>query len=474
MKKYPLYLAGQFVTTKIELPVTNPYHNQTFASTYQAGDDELETAISAAVKVKEVMAHLPSFKRYEILRTVADTLLAKAPELAEILAMECGKPYKYSLAEIERASQTFLTAAEESKRLPAEFISVDWAPFNQGKKALVQYFPVGVVAGITPFNFPMNLVAHKVAPAIAAGCPIIIKPASNTPLSALKLAEILDKTDLPKGAISILPMDRKTGNLLVTDDRFNLLSFTGSPVVGWKMKASCGKKKLVLELGGNAGVILTEDTDLNYAVERCLIGAFANNGQSCIHTQRIYAHESIFTCFSEKFVAAVNQLKVGAPEEKETDISSMIDEKNAQRLKDWIDQDVANGAQILTGGQKNGAFLEPTVLTNTQKDMKCISEEAFGPVVALESYTNFEAVLKVVNDSDFGLQAGLFSNDWLKINRAFKTLEVGGLVINDVPTFRADHLPYGGIKDSGIGREGPKYALLDMLESRVLILDDRD
>jgi len=401
-------------------------------------------------------------------------LLLIKPELMRILAMECGKPFKYSLAEIERAVQTFLTAAEEAKRLPGEFQSIDWAPFNAGKKAMIQYFPVGIVAGIAPFNFPMNLVAHKVAPAIAAGCPIILKPASATPLSAIKLAEILDKTDLPKGAFSVMPMDRTAGNLLVTDSRFNLLSFTGSPGVGWKMKAECGKKKVVLELGGNAGVILTEDTDLDHAVSRCIIGAFANNGQSCIHTQRIYAHESIFEVFKTKFVAAVEALKIGAPEARDTDIASMIDEKNAVRLKAWIDEDVAAGAEILTGGERTEAYLAPTVLTATNPNMKCAREEAFGPVVILEKYTDFKAVVEVVNNSDFGLQAGLFSNNWQQINYAYKTLDVGGVVVNDVPTFRADHLPYGGVKDSGIGREGPKYAILDMMEPRVLMLDDRD
>ena len=474
MKNYKIYVGGQFVSTEKELPVINPYHGEAFATTYQAGVNEFETAIKAAESVKEEMANLPIYTRYEILKTVADELDRDKEALAEILAKECGKAFKYSLAEIERAVQTFLTAAEESKRLPSEFQSIDWAPFGAGKKAMIQYFPVGIVSGIAPFNFPMNLVAHKVAPAIAAGCPIILKPASATPLSAIKLAEILDKTALPKGAFSVMPMDRTAGNLLVTDHRFNLLSFTGSPGVGWKMKAECGKKKVVLELGGNAGVILTEDADIDHAVNRCLIGAFANNGQSCIHTQRIYAHRDIFDAFAKKFIAAVEGMKIGAPEDRDTDMASMIDEKNATRLKAWIDEDVERGAKILTGGTRTGAYLEPTVLTGTVKGMKCASEEAFGPIVTLEPYDDFEDVVDLVNDSDFGLQAGLFTENWKKINQAYKKLEVGGLVINDVPTFRADHLPYGGVKDSGIGREGPKYAILDMMEPRVLMLDDRD
>lgn len=471
--KYPIYVAGQFVQTSTELEVTNPYDDSVIGTTYQAGQAEFEAAVQAAEAVKEEMANLPSFKRYEILRQVADELEANQEELAMILAAECGKPYKYSLAEIERAVQTFLTAAEEAKRLPGEFVSIDWAPFNAGKKALVQYFPVGLVAGIAPFNFPMNLVAHKVAPAIAAGCPLVLKPASSTPLSALKLAEIIDQTDLPKGALSVMPMDRTSGNKLVIDDRFNLLSFTGSPVVGWQMKKDCGKKKLVLELGGNAGAVVTPTSEVSHAVARCTIGAFANNGQSCIHTQRIYVHESVFNEFKTKFVAAVQALKVGAPTDKATDVAGMIDQKNADRLKDWIDQDVTAGAKILTGGTLEGLVLAPTILTNTKADMRCAKEEAFGPVVILEPYSDFRTVVDELNNSDFGLQAGLFSDNWSEINYAYRTLEVGGVVVNDVPTFRADHLPYGGVKDSGIGREGPKYAILDMMEPRVLMLDDR-
>jgi glyceraldehyde-3-phosphate dehydrogenase (NADP+) len=440
MKNYPIYVAGQFVETKNKLEITNPYHGKTFATTYQAGDSEFETATVAAEKVREEMANFPTYKRYEVLSFVSRELEKNKEELAEILAMECGKPFPYALAEIERSVQTFLTAAEESKRLPGEVSSIDWAPFNVGKKAMVQYFPVGIVAGIAPFNFPMNLVAHKVAPAIAAGCPIVLKPATATPLSALKLAEIIDKTDLPKGAFSVMPMDRSTGNKLVTDSRYNLLSFTGSPNVGWKMKAECGKKKMVLELGGNAGAIITENTEIDHAVTRCVIGAFANNGQSCIHTQRIYVHESQFDTFLSKFKTSVEALKVGAPEDRDTQITSMIDERNATRLTEWIDEAVAAGAKKITGGKREGAFVPATVLTNTKHTMKVACEEAFGPVVIVEPYEDFKTVIAQVNNSDFGLQAGLFDTNWDRINYAYKTLDIGALVVNHVPTFRADHL----------------------------------
>ena len=367
MKNYPIYVAGEFIQTKTSLEVSNPYDNISFAQTYLAGEDEFETAITAAQNAKETMANLPVHERYNILKTVAQKLEASKEELGLLLAQECGKPLKYAIAEIERAVETFLTSSEEAKRLPGEVMSVDWTPFNAGKKAIVQYFPVGIVAGIAPFNFPMNLVAHKVAPAIAAGCPIILKPASSTPLSALKMAEILDRTSLPKGALSVMPMDRTTGNKLVTDDRFNLLSFTGSPVVGWKMKQECGKKKTVLELGGNAGAIITADTDIEHAINRCLIGAFSNNGQSCIHTQRIFVHKDIFKTFTDQFVEKTDKLVLRSPQNPETDVASMIDEKNAIRVEAWVNEAVKGGAKLLIGGTRKGSVYTPTVLTNTKK-----------------------------------------------------------------------------------------------------------
>ncbi len=315
----------------------------------------------------------------------------------------------------------------------------------------------------------MNLAVHKIAPAIAAGCPIILKPSTSTPLSTLKLAQIIDKTILPKGAVSIIPMDRKTGNKLVTDHRFNLLTFTGSPEVGWKMKQDAGKKKVVLELGGNAGVIVTDSADIDHAVKKCIVGGFAYSGQVCIHAQRIYIYTSIFDEFSKKFTAEAGKLKVGNPLETDTDISSMIDEANAIRIQEWVDEAIADGAKLLTGGKRDLTYFPPTVLSETHKDMKVCSLEVFGPVVILEPYNNFKEAVNYVNGGRFGLQSGVFTNSIEEMNFAFLNLEVGGVIINDVPTFRVDHMPYGGVKDSGLGREGIKYSILDMIEPRILV-----
>jgi len=466
---YPIYLAGEFVSTNSELKVSNPFTNQVFATTYLAQQAELEIAINAALKVKQQLADMPSFKRYEILMQIANEIQENKAHLANVLCQECCKPMRYALAEIDRAKQVFIIAAEESKRLPKDYISVDWTPQGENKEALVKYIPVGLIAGISPFNFPMNLAVHKIAPAIASGNAIILKPARSTPLSVLELAKIIDKTALPKGAVSILPMDRASGNQLVTDERFNMLSFTGSPEVGWEMKRNAGCKKVVLELGGNAGVIVSESADMELAVNKCVAGAFAYSGQVCIHTQRIFVHHAIYQQFIDKFVEKTKRLKIGNPQEPETDISAMIDIENAERVQQWINEAVTNGATLLCGGKRNGNIVEPTVLTNTRNNMKVCSLEVFGPVVIIEKYPTFEQAIEMLNDSDYGLQAGLFTNLLSEMNLAFRLIEVGGLIINDVPTFRVDNMPYGGIKNSGFGREGVKYAIQEMMEAKLLV-----
>ncbi|MCX5844487.1 MAG: aldehyde dehydrogenase family protein [Deltaproteobacteria bacterium] len=473
MDRYDIYIGGSFQKTDKPLTVTNPYNGNVFAETYSGGEAELEVAISKAQAVENVMKGLGSFQRFEILRSIASTLSKQRSHFAKVLAQESGKPLIYALGEIDRSSQTFLIAAEESKRLPREYISLDWTPGGKDKEGVVKYFPVGLVAGISPFNFPMNLAAHKIAPAIASGCPIILKPASSTPLSTLELARIIDETSLPKGALSIIPMDRTTGMKLVTDERFKLLTFTGSPDVGWKMKKEAGKKKVVLELGGNAGVIVSGSADIDFAVKRCIFGGFAYSGQICIHAQRIFVERKIFDEFLEKFVVSTCSLKSGNPLHPDTQISVMIDESNAERVEDWVQEAASNGATILCGGKRQGAFFEPTVLTNTEKSMKINCLEVFGPVVTIEPYTTFQDAVHMVNDTNFGLQAGVFTRNMNEINHAFSNLEVGGVIINDVPTFRVDHMPYGGIKDSGLGREGLKYAILDMMEPKILVTDTR-
>jgi len=469
MNTYEIYIGGEFVKTSQVIEVKNSFDNSLIAKTYLAGKQELEVAINKATESKELMKNLPSFEKYKILNEIASQLSDNKQHLALILAQEACKPLKYAIAEIERSVQTFTIAAEESKRLPKEYISIDWTKAGENKEGFVKYFPVGIVAGIAPFNFPLNLAVHKIAPAIAAGCPIILKPSRSTPLSTLELAKIIDKTQLPKGAFSVLPMNREAGNQLVTDSRINLLSFTGSPEVGWAMKNNAGKKRVLLELGGNAGVIITDSANLELAIDKCLLGAFSYSGQVCIHTQRIYVHQNIFEEFTNKFIAKTSKLKAGNPNNLETDISAMIDLENAERVENWITEAKKQGAEILYGGKRNYTFVEPTILTNTTNLMKVCSAEVFGPVVIIEKYTDFAKVITTLNATEFGLQAGVFTDKLSEMNLAFNQIEAGGVIINDVPTFRVDNMPYGGIKNSGFGREGVKYSISEMLEPKLLV-----
>ncbi|MEE4257766.1 MAG: aldehyde dehydrogenase family protein [Bacteroidales bacterium] len=467
--EFQLYLGGDFCSTKDQLPVINPFTGKTIAHTYLAGKAELDLAIEKALEVKENLIDLPSGKKYTILMQIAAGLKDAREYFAEIIMLESGKPIRYALGEVDRAIQTFTVAAEETKRLPGEYLDIEWSAAGEGKEAIVRYFPLGLVAGIAPFNFPLNLAVHKLAPAIAAGCPIILKPSSSTPLTTLALARIINETDLPKGAVSILPMNRETGNSMVSDERFALLTFTGSPAVGWKMKAEAGKKKVVLELGGNAGLIVTESADLDRAVAKSLVGSFAYSGQVCIHTQRILVQEDVFDDFTGKFIKGVKSLKSGDPADVQTDISTMIDEDNAKRVEEWVQEAVEGGAKVLAGGKRDGGYFEPTVLTGTSNSMKVCSLEIFGPVVTIEKYKEFNLALEYINDSRYGLQAGVFTDKISEMNQAFRHLEVGGIMINDIPGFRVDHMPYGGVKDSGFGREGVKYSIHHMLEPRLLV-----
>lgn len=469
MNNYKIYLGGEFIETSEELAVYCSFDNSLIAKTYLAGKTELDKAIVKAQNCQDEMKNLPVYKRYEILMQIAEGLKKDIERLSLVLAKEACKPIKYAKGEIERAVQTFIVAAEESKRLPKEYFSVDWTPAGKNKEGLIKYFPVGLIAGIAPFNFPLNLAVHKIAPAIASGNPIIIKPSRSTPLSVLELSKIIDKTDLPKGAISILPMDRESGNQLVTDNRIKKLSFTGSPDVGWKMKEQAGKKRVTLELGGNAGVIVTPTCDLQTAVQKCLTGSYAYSGQVCIHIQRIYVHKKMFDSFIESFLAGVSGLKYGDPTNYETDVSSMIDEENAKRVESWVTEAVSSGAKLLAGGKRQGAFYSPTVLTRTKNDMKICCCEIFGPVVVIEKYGKFEEAVDMINQSEYGLQTGIFTNNQKEINFAFDKLDVGGVMINEGPTFRVDHMPYGGIKNSGFGREGIKYAIMEMMEPKLLV-----
>ncbi|MBC7862261.1 MAG: aldehyde dehydrogenase family protein [Bacteroidia bacterium] len=415
------------------------------------------------------MCRLESHEKFEALKFISETLQKNKNDLGKILSIESAKPLMYAIAEIERAAQTFLIAAEESKRLPGGYMSLDWTENGKNKEGIIRYFPAGIVAGISPFNFPMNLAVHKIAPAIAAGCPIILKPASATPLSTLALARIIAKAGLPKGAVSILPMDRKTGNLLVTDDRIQLLSFTGSPEIGWELKKQSGKKKVVLELGGNAGVIVSQTVEAEKIIDMCLNGAFSYSGQICIHAQRFFVHADKYEQFISLMMTAAKKLKEGDPLKADTKISVMIDEENAKRVEEWVNEAIKQGAKLICGGKRKGNFYLPTILTGTKAGMKVYDEEVFGPVICIEKFRTFEEAVTKINDTRFGLQCGVFTDSVKELNYAFKHIETGGIIHNDVPTLRFDQMPYGGIKDSGLGREGVKYAIMDMMEAKVLV-----
>ncbi|MCB1659789.1 MAG: aldehyde dehydrogenase family protein, partial [Pseudomonadales bacterium] len=391
-------------------------------------------------------------------------------ELAYSLCIEAGKPIKDARGEVTRLIDTFKVAAEETTRINGEVINLEISARAKGYRGMTKRVPVGVCSFISPFNFPLNLAAHKIAPAIAAGCPFVLKPASLTPIGALLIGEVLAETDLPQGAFSILPCSRDGAELFTTDERIKLLSFTGSPEVGWALKAKAGKKKVTLELGGNAACIVDADADIDFVAQRLVFGAFYQSGQSCISVQRILVHDSIYQLVKEKLVAATQQLVMGDPIQENTFIGPMISEKEAQRLATWIDEAKQQGATVLCGGQRNGAMLAATLLENVPKHCALVQEEVFGPVAILSSFSDFEQALAEVNASRYGLQTGIFTRDIFKAHQAWDRLEVGGVVIGDVPSWRVDNMPYGGVKDSGLGREGIKYAIEDMTESRLLVI----
>lgn len=469
MNHYPIYSAGKFITTNHKLDIHNPFNHSLVATTYLADESILEEAITKALSIKNELQSLSPQKKHNILKQISNEIYANRKRLAEILSLESAKPIKYALAEIDRSAYTFTIAAEESKKDKTEHLILNRINNTDVKEGIVNYFPLGLIAGIAPFNFPMNLAVHKLAPAIASSCPIILKPASRTPLSCLELAKIIDRTELPKGAVSILPMDRKTGNLLVTDERFKLLSFTGSPDIGWKMKKESGKKKVVLELGGNAATIITQSADLKDALPKSLMGAFAYSGQICIHAQRFIVHSSIYEIVVNELKSLTLNLKTGNPIDVSTDISSLIDEANAIRVENWINEAIQQGAQLVCGGKRTGNYVEPTILTNCNHTMKVYAEEVFGPVICINSYNTIDEAIQQANNTKFGLQCGIFTNDTNELNKCYKQIEVGGVIHNHVPTIRYDQMPYGGVKDSGLGREGVKYAMLDMLEPKILV-----
>jgi glyceraldehyde-3-phosphate dehydrogenase (NADP+) len=416
---------------------------------------------------------LPAFERQRVLRRVAEGIAKRKEEFSRTLCQEAGKPIKAARTEVERAIFTFSVAAEESTRIYGEYLPLDWQEYTAGRWGIVKRFPIGPIAGITPFNFPLNLVAHKVAPAIAAGCPMVLKPAPQTPLSSLLMAEVVQQAGWPDGALNVIPLSNDDAGVLITDDRLKMISFTGSAAVGWQIKKNCGKKKVILELGGNAGVIIHNDADIEYAAERCVAGGFGYAGQTCISVQRILVQQSVYGKFTDMFLAGVKNLQIGDPLDESTDVGPLIRESDAQRAVDWVQEAVRGGARVLCGGNRKGSVVEPTVLTGTKPEMKVNCQEVFGPVVTVEPYAEFHEALRQINSSAFGLQAGLFTRDAKLMFQAFEELEVGGLLAGDVPTFRIDHMPYGGVKDSGIGREGLRYAIEEMTEPKLMVMNLR-
>jgi acyl-CoA reductase-like NAD-dependent aldehyde dehydrogenase len=467
---YPLYVGNLPESPNQDLEVIDKFTGEVATRVALADDATIDRAIGLAADAAEPMAAMAAYERKAVLEHCVDRFRERFEELAMALCIEAGKPIKDARGEVTRLIDTFQIAAEESVRIVGEVLPLDISRRARGYQGMWKRVPIGPCSFISPFNFPLNLAAHKVAPALAVGCPFVLKPASLTPIGALVIGEVLAETDLPKGAFSILPCTRAGAARFTEDERLKLLSFTGSPGVGWDLKAKAGKKPVVLELGGNAAVIVDEDADLEDAVERIVFGAFYQSGQSCIGVQRIIVHEKVYDPFREALVEKTKRLVSGDPKLESTFIGPMISEKEATRLHGWVDAAVESGATLLCGGSREGAMLEATLLENVSCDADIVRQEAFGPVAVLSKFEDFDAALDEVNDSVFGLQAGIFTRDLYKAHAAWDRLEVGGVVIGDVPSWRVDHMPYGGVKDSGLGREGIKFAIEDMTEVRLMVI----
>jgi len=469
-KSYPYYLANEAVFANQDLAITNKYTNEIATYTALADAKVIDQAIAAAAASQPLLNKMAPYERQNILNHCVKRFEERFDELANALCIEAGKPIKDSRGEVTRLIDTFRIAAEESVRMHGEVINLEITPRAKGYTGMYKRVPIGPCSFISPFNFPLNLAAHKVAPAIATGCAFVLKPASRTPLGALIIGEVLAETDLPKGAFSILPCSRDGADLFTTDERFKLLSFTGSPQVGWELKAKAGKKPVTLELGGNAACVVDADSDLDDAIERIVFGAYYQSGQSCISVQRVIVHESIYAEFKQRYIDKVSNLVHGDPLNEDTFIGPMISESEASRLDNWVQEAVTAGANLLCGGKRDGNMLQATLLENVPNDAVINTEEAFGPVSIISSFSDFDEALKEVNNSQFGLQAGVFTRDIYKAHKAWNELDVGGVVIGDVPSWRVDNMPYGGVKESGLGREGITFAMEDMTEIRLMVL----
>jgi acyl-CoA reductase-like NAD-dependent aldehyde dehydrogenase len=470
MESRELMIAGRAVAAPDADPVINPYTGETVAQVPQAGPAQVEMAIAAAAAAFEPFAAWPSHRRAAVLRAVAEGIAARRAELADSIVAEGGKPVTQALGEVDRAVTTFSIAAEEAKRVGGEVIPADVTPAGEGCIALTRRFPVGPVSAISPFNFPINLVAHKLAPALAVGCPVVLKPPVQTPLTPLMLAEIVAAAGAPPGAFTVVPCPVEAAQALITDDRMAVLSFTGSARVGWQLKAKAGKKRVVLELGGNAAVIVCPGVDIRAVAARVAFGAFAYAGQVCISVQRVFVHESVYAEFLEALVAATEALPVGDPRDPQTVVGPLIDAAAAERVTAWVAEATGAGAQMATGGRREGNVVFPIVLTDVPPTVKVSCEEVFGPVATVTPFATFDEAVERVNDSPYGLQAGVFTHDLGEALKAHEGLRVGGVVVGDIPTLRLDHTPYGGTKDSGLGREGVRYAMEELTEPRLLLI----
>ena len=470
-RPHPIFLAGRWVESPAVLEVANPADPANPAgATYRAMPEQYEEAVEAAVRAFEVTRHTPAYERGAMLRRISAGISERREELGRLISLEAGKPIRDALVEVDRAALTFRLGGEEAERMYGETIPLDLMASSKGRIGVTRRFPVGPVAAISPFNFPLNLAAHKISPALAAGCTVVLKPPSKDPLVMLTIGEIIEQAGVPEGAVSILPMARELGDRMVSDDRFKLLTFTGSPAVGWRMKTRSGKKKVVLELGGNAGLIVDKSANLEWAVKRAVTGAYAYSGQTCISVQRMFVHEDVWDAFMSRFVAVSATLKLGDPMDPSTDVGPMVDEANARRTQDWVDEAVSMGGTVLLGGRAQGTFFPPTVLTDVPFNARVCSSEAFAPLVVAFKFKTMDEAIRRVNDSDFGLQTGVFTSDIGDAWKAFNELEVGGVIINDIPSYRIDHMPYGGVKDSGQGREGLRWSIEDMTELRIMVL----
>jgi acyl-CoA reductase-like NAD-dependent aldehyde dehydrogenase len=465
---FPALVGGRQVATSEMVAVRSPYDDACVALVHRAGAEEIESAIAAAAEAFETTKRLASHERAGVLERTSALIAERRDELARTISLEAGKPLKTARVEAERAAFTFKVAAEEAKRIYGEIVPLDWIPGAEGRIAHVRRVPLGPIAGITPFNFPLNLVAHKVAPALAAGNPVIVRPASQTPISALRLGELLVEAGWPAAAVSVVPSSTDAAAPLVEDERIKLLSFTGSPAVGWALKQRAGRKRVTLELGGNAPVIVHADADASFAAERVAWGGFVQSGQTCISVQRVYVHSSLYDSFAADVVARAEQLVVGDPLEDDTDIGPLIDDGATVRVERWLAEAVADGAMVLTGGTCEGRMWRPTVLAEAREEMRISCEEAFAPLVVLYRYDEVADAIERASASRFGLQAGIFTRDLGVVEQAFEGIDTGGLMVNDVSTFRVDHMPYGGVKDSGAGREGLRYAIEEMTELKLL------